>query len=563
MQQDESNYSRLQRAEIPYVIQLSKLHGSRPKKKRCYESTELIDEDEESLEEKRRQQNEPGLNAHFKANKDNICTTKTNNPGNEIDQRNMEVDIRHKTSDEISKYDSVDEHDSIDDGSDAAEWAKFYEQLLLYNEQYGHCKVPRTFKVNKALAQWVIHQRREQNMRACNKPTSMTAERFEKLDKIGFYWNKDYEDRWNQRHEELVKFHGIHGHCRVPRGDEKYKDLGRWVNHQKLEYKRRCEGKPNQLTLERFVALQKIGFEWSLDHDSKWQQKFNELLEFRLQYGHTNVPFEYKENKQLATWVYNQRVLIRKKQEGNQVHFPVEHIAALENIGFDWGLGYCSKWDKKFAELKEFKQRYGHCNVSRRDTEYAQLRVWVTTQKFEYGKKCAGKASCISDDRIKALESIGFDWGSRLCLKWQERYDELKDFKQEFGHCNVTPGNERHQKLRVWIYNQRREYKKKLREKPSQMSSERIKALENIGFVWNMDYDTKWQQRFQELVEFNKKHGHMKVPLDKKNKQLGQWVKHQKYQYRKKSLGKESFITDERVAALEKIGFPIDGYDQD
>ena len=40
----------------------------------------------------------------------------------------------------------------------------------------------------------------------------------------------------------------------------------------------------------------------------------------------------------------------------------VERIQLLEDLGFVFD-GFGSVWEQKVAELKEFRSRFGHCNV--------------------------------------------------------------------------------------------------------------------------------------------------------------------------------------------------------
>ena len=41
----------------------------------------------------------------------------------------------------------------------------------------------------------------------------------------------------------------------------------------------------------------------------------------------------------------------------------------------------------------------------------------------------------LTNDRIRRLEALGFVWSLRD--DWQRHYDELKQYKEEHGHCNV------------------------------------------------------------------------------------------------------------------------------
>ena len=86
-----------------------------------------------------------------------------------------------------------------------------------------------------------------------------------------------------------------------------------------------------------------------------------------------------------------------------------DRISALESIGFIWkSVG----WMQRFEELKQYKGKEGHCNVPQRYSENKQLRVWVSIQRAQCRLFKEGKQSSMTNDRISALESIGFTWKS-------------------------------------------------------------------------------------------------------------------------------------------------------
>lgn len=142
--------------------------------------------------------------------------------------------------------------------------------------------------------------------------------------------------------------------------------------------------------------------------------------------------------------------------------------------------------------------------------------------------------------------------------RWMDRYEELKDYQREYGHCNVPQKCKDNPQLGKWVKNQRKDYKLREKGKKSAMTDGRIALLEEVGFEWAVerkDHD-KWELRCNELKEFKRKHGHCKVPTKcKDNPQLGQWVDTQRQQYRRRYEGKHSLMTDEREAALNSIGF--------
>lgn len=76
-----------------------------------------------------------------------------------------------------------------------------------------------------------------------------------------------------------------------------------------------------------------------------------------------------------------------------------------------------------------------------------------------------------------------------------------------------------------WVKRQRYQYKLKLEGKRSTLSDERVKLLNQIGFIWN-SHDVVWEERWHELIAFKNAHGNCIVPSNyDKNPQLAVWVK--------------------------------------
>lgn len=157
-------------------------------------------------------------------------------------------------------------------------------------------------------------------------------------------------------------------------------------------------------------------------------------------------------------------------------------------------------------------------------------------------------------EKIVKLEGIGFIW-SAVCNQWEVRFQELKEFKTEHGHCNV-PHTKASGQLGNWVVGQRRQYKLLMDGKHSQITLERVQDLNSIGFEWSLLLDKSnknWEMRFEELKECKTEHGHCNVPSA--SGQLGNWVGFQRRQYRFLIDGKTSTMTDERKCKLDSIGF--------
>ncbi|KAL7535370.1 hypothetical protein ACHAXR_006448 [Thalassiosira sp. AJA248-18] len=66
----------------------------------------------------------------------------------------------------------------------------------------------------------------------------------------------------------------------------------------------------------------------------------------------------------------------------------------------------------------------------------------------------------------------------------------------------------------------------------------------------------RWNMRYEELKEFQQKHGHCRVPHGyAQNRKLSWWVMNQRAQYQSLQQGKKSWLTPDRVGLLDSLQF--------
>jgi len=109
------------------------------------------------------------------------------------------------------------------------------------------------------------------------------------------------EVKWQEQYKRLLKFVKREGHCRVPaRYVENGVRLGRWVSKQR-ELK-------DQLSKERFSALEEIsGWFWK-GQDAKWARACTLIEQYAKREGHTRVPKKHVEDGfALGVWVMHLR----------------------------------------------------------------------------------------------------------------------------------------------------------------------------------------------------------------------------------------------------------------
>ncbi len=75
---------------------------------------------------------------------------------------------------------------------------------------------------------------------------------------------------------------------------------------------------------------------------------------------------------------------------------------------------------------------------------------------------------------------LTFDLVTSMIGTLEERLEELKEFKNRHGNCNVSGRWSENIPLGTWVTAQRAKYRN------GKLSDDRIKRLEDIGFVWNI-----------------------------------------------------------------------------
>jgi len=155
---------------------------------------------------------------------------------------------------------------------------------------------------------------------------------------------------------------------------------------------------------------QKVTIETS--EDPNWEERYHELQLFKSEHGHTRVPARYKSNPKLGRWVMTQRRQFTVLMQGFPSALTTERMNRLNEIGFVWALRAdpVTMWNRKFGELKAYKRLFGNCMVPQRYQPNPKLGTWIHTQRRQYKLMLEGKKSAMNNEKITALDSIGFFW---------------------------------------------------------------------------------------------------------------------------------------------------------
>ena len=138
-------------------------------------------------------------------------------------------------------------------------WDKRYQQLVGFKAEHQHCNVPLNYHKNPCLSNWTKRQRHQYRLKIEGRHTTMTDERQQMLEKLGFIWDS-HAAAWTERWEQLRDFFLEHGHSRVPKNYPKNQPLAVWVKCQRRQYKLWIEGKRSNITKERIGRLKDLDF---------------------------------------------------------------------------------------------------------------------------------------------------------------------------------------------------------------------------------------------------------------------------------------------------------------
>jgi len=180
---------------------------------------------------------------------------------------------------------------------------------------------------------------------------------------------------------------------------------------------------------------------------------------------------------------------------------------------------------------------------------------------YNAGADYRGNTTANGEERMVVVGGCVVGMSDRKQMQsqaWYERFRELREYKDQHGNCMVPQKYEPNPSLGIWVNKQRMEYKLLQDGEKSSMTSERLSALQSIGFVWaKRKGQATWDAKYKQLQDYKSRHGDCLIPTKfAKDPALGRWVSTQREQYRLwKSGDDRSKMTVEKVRMLEEVGF--------
>jgi len=272
-----------------------------------------------------------------------------------------------------------------------------------------------------------------------------TEEKGEKLNR--------FMQMWKNRLNQLKQYKKKHGHMNI-NSTRQAKDstLYDWT------YRQRKLWEANKLSAEKIKLLDDIGFEWELPDDY------------------------FVSGKRKADW----------SDDSEYDSDKINHVRRGEPK-VDTNKLKEDQWLEKFEALKDYQQRFGHLDVPNdRSGDFTALHYWVSRQKSAF------RRNKMTNARRELLEGIGFvldpsatpevsrsivtptnaplsstsafpvqsatpeaskpkfNPAHRFENMWMERYEQLKEYKEEYGTTVIGYGVEEYRSLYHWTWRQRK-----------------------------------------------------------------------------------------------------------
>jgi len=260
------------------------------------------------------------------------------------------------------------------------------------------------------------------------------------------------ENVWIDRFREARNHWVLHGHLQIKAEDDKAQ-LARWITYQRKLFRE------DKLTPSRYEMCNFLGM-FDVEKMPLIQWKQEKLW-----------PALKKDGCIDSKFLQTQRRLYRDGKLSNK------KIKELTSLGVE--LTELAKpkqqqrpkqsWEETFEELILFKEINALLDKEMfKKALPVKLRRWLYNQK---NTKSSEKKKLLIENGFKEYIS-----NRTTRVSWDTRFTELRQFHNQYGHCNVPVTYRLNRPLGNWIATQRKAYRK------GKLSRSRKEALTNLGF---------------------------------------------------------------------------------
>ena len=215
-----------------------------------------------------------------------------------------------------------------------------------------------------------------------------------------------------------------------------------------------------------------------------------------------------------------------------------------------------ASWEFMYAQAKAYYERKGDLRVPKKykTNEGYSLGNWILTQRRvrrgdQYGD--------LSEEKIAKLDAIGMIWDTSADISWMKNYEAAKKYYEEHGNLYLQ-AREEYEGIKLGAWLARLRILRKAKSRSELVSPERIKALDEIGMIWDVP-DFFWERYYIALKEFYQKYGHSDVPsryVTSDGLKLGVWVNNIRMTREDRNKTGRAELTPEQIQSLDELKFP-------
>lgn len=260
-----------------------------------------------------------------------------------------------------------------------------------------------------------------------------------------------------------------------------------------------------------------------------WEYQYNKVVAF-LRANDGTFPTK-KTNKKLHSWLGNQRYLLVKGGNVNNLEERIQKVRKLKALGYNIGAGCASL-------LMTHDEDYANCTDGRAERNAYEMKDnTIPNITDDLGEE--------QSDGCEPSTEILRSGDAAPSTRWDSQFEALVAYKKDNGHLNV-PYSTLNDSLEAWVRYQR--------QNSSTLHSKRRALLEKLGFDFSPQreaYESRWNRMLHCLMSYKEQHGGCSPPLRTlyENENLGSWVNNQRANKKKGKMPMD------RIQRLVEIGF--------
>jgi superfamily II DNA or RNA helicase len=345
---------------------------------------------------------------------------------------------------------------------------------------------------------------------------------------------------WVERLNSVIEY--IDNNDKLPSNSSKnneIKILGKWLSHQKENYKNKKQIMSDENIYNQFTKFLKKYEEYFTSNEDNWKNKLDELEEYIIkEHQLPSTRSKNNEIKILGSWLFNQKNNYKDKK----------YIMGDENI-YNQFTRFLEEYEKYFTSNEDnWKNKLGELeiyiikehqlpSIIDKDNEIKILGSWLLNQKNNYkDKKYIMGDENIYNQFTRFLEEYEKYFTSNED-NWKNKLTELEAYIIKENKLPTQRSKNNEVKiLEKWLSHQKQNYKnKKQIMKDENIYNQFTKFIEEYEKYFTSNEDN-WKDKLIQLKNYIIKEHKLPSEHDKNKeiKILGKWSSTQKQNYKNK-----------------------------